>query len=315
MSSAVKPPASGPSADATTVSFPGAERPARTRSVDSHGVRIAVYEWGDADAPPLLLVHGGFDFAGTFDVFAPILARAGHRVVSWDHRGHGDSEHTALYSWDADVRDLLTVLDSITQEPLPVIGHSKGGGLVTQLIQALPHRFTRFVNIDGVPTPRRHPDVADRERTRMLAKELSGWLDHRREGPSRVRKAGTLDELAERRRRMNPRLPLEWLRYLVPIGARRDEDGWRWKLDPVMRFGGFGPWRPEWGLARLPGLSVPMLGVIGLEEEPMGWGGRAEDIEPWAPRGSELQFLEGVGHFAHIEEPERVARLSLDFLS
>ena len=317
MSPASNAPPDGPAPEAAaeSVSYPGAERPARRRTVDARGVRIAVYEWGDPAAPPLLLAHGGFDFAGTFDVFAPLLAAGGYRVVSWDHRGHGDSQHTALYSWDADVRDMLAVLDSTTLEPVPVIGHSKGGGLLTQLIQALPHRFTRFVNIDGVPTPRRHPDVADRERSRMLANEIAEWLDYRRASTDRVRKPGTLDELAERRQRMNPRLSLEWLRYLVPIGARHDADGWRWKLDPVMRFGGFGPWRPEWSLSRLPGLAVPMLGVIGLEEEPMGWGGRAEDIEPWAPRDSKLHFLPGVGHFAHIEDPDRVAKLALDFLA
>ena len=56
-------------------------------------------------APPLLLAHGGFDFAGTMDVFAPLLADAGWRVVCWDQRGHGDSDHALLYNWDADVRD------------------------------------------------------------------------------------------------------------------------------------------------------------------------------------------------------------------
>jgi pimeloyl-ACP methyl ester carboxylesterase len=83
----------------TSSSYPGARRPDRQRTVDAHGLAIAVHEWGDESAPPLLMAHGGFDFAGTFDVFAPILADAGHRVVSWDHRGHGDSQHAALYNW------------------------------------------------------------------------------------------------------------------------------------------------------------------------------------------------------------------------
>ena len=68
---------------------------------------IAVHEWGDEAAPPLLLAHGGMDFARTYDVFAPLLADAGWRVVSWDQRGHGDSEHAALYSWEADLRDAV----------------------------------------------------------------------------------------------------------------------------------------------------------------------------------------------------------------
>ena len=83
---------------AETVSYPGARAPDRVRSVLSHGLRIAVHEWGDPGAPPVALAHGGFDFARTFDVFAPLLADAGWRVVSWDQRGHGDSQHAALYS-------------------------------------------------------------------------------------------------------------------------------------------------------------------------------------------------------------------------
>ena len=50
-----------------TVTFPGARAPDRQRTVVSHGVRIAVYEWGDPDALPLALAHGGFDFARTFN--------------------------------------------------------------------------------------------------------------------------------------------------------------------------------------------------------------------------------------------------------
>jgi hypothetical protein len=49
----------------------------------------------------------------------------------------------------------------------------------------------------------------------------------------RRRKPGTLDELARRRGRMNPRLDPQWLRYLVSVGAERDADGWRWKINSL----------------------------------------------------------------------------------
>ena len=105
------------------VPFPGAEHPAREYDLTANGVRIAVHEWGEEDAPPLLLVHGGFDFARTYDGFAPRLAAGGWRVVGWDQRGHGDSEHAQLYSWDADVRDALTVFDHVAgRRPVPVVG-------------------------------------------------------------------------------------------------------------------------------------------------------------------------------------------------
>jgi pimeloyl-ACP methyl ester carboxylesterase len=295
-------------------SYPGARRPERCRSVDSDGVRIAVYEWGSATATPVLLAHGGFDFAGTFDVFAPMLADAGFRVVSWDHRGHGDSDHSPLYSWAADLRDALVVLNSITTAPIPMVGHSKGGNLLMHLCEARPHRATRFVNIDGMPSRHRAPDVADHERTRMLENEISGWLDRRRRAGALQRKAGSIDDLARRRGRMNPRLPRDWLRYLVPIGARRDPDGWRWKLDPIMRFGGFGPWSPDWYLERLPGFPVPLLGILGLLPEEMGWGTTRKGLARYLPRQAEIVEVEDSGHFVHIEHPRRVADLVIGFL-
>lgn len=294
--------------------FPGARRPDRSRWVTTSGVAIATYEWGPVDAPPILAAHGGFDFAGTFDVFAPLLVEAGWRVVAWDARGHGDSEHAVLYNWSGDLRDALAVLDSVSDEPVVFLGHSKGGGLMLELADALPHRVSHLVNLDGLPSKNNWPDVSDHERTRMLHEELTSWLDHRRACATALRRPGTLEELAERRARMNPRLPMDWLRYLVTIGARLDDDGWRWKIDPTLRLGGFGPWRPEWSMERMPGLSVPVLGVLGLEVEVMGWGTRPADVEPYLPPGGRLEALDGVGHFVHIEQPRVVADLVLDFL-
>jgi pimeloyl-ACP methyl ester carboxylesterase len=297
------------------LAYPGARRPDRQRTVDSQGLAIAVYEWGDPADPPVLLAHGGFDFAGTFDVFAPILAAGGRRVVSWDHRGHGDSEHAALYCWEADLRDALAVFDSVTLEAVPVVGHSKGGSLMLQLADALPHRVSHLVNIDGLPSRRSFPDVSDHQRTKLLAQELTSWLDHRRTLIDAQRKPGTIEELAARRARMNPRLGTEWLQYLVTVGARHDEDGWRWKIDPTLRFGGFGPWRPEWSMMRLPDIGVPVLAMLGTEPDPMGWGTLPDDVISHLPAGGRLEIIEGAGHFLHIEEPHRVAEHVLEHIS
>ena len=134
--------------------YPGARRPDRRRTVDSGGVELSVWEWGDEAAPPVLFAHGGFDFAGTFDTLAPRVADGGYRVVSWDQRGHGDSQHAHLYSWEADLRDAAAVADSIGFEAIPVVGHSKGGALMLQLADALPHRVSHLVNLDGLPSAR-----------------------------------------------------------------------------------------------------------------------------------------------------------------
>ncbi|WP_421117901.1 alpha/beta fold hydrolase [Aquihabitans daechungensis] len=147
------PPAPTRAEAVDLAAYAGARRPDRRRSVDSGGIELCVWEWGAADAPAILFAHGGFDFAGTYDTLAPLVADRGWRVVSWDQRGHGDSQHAHLYSWDADLRDAAAVLDSVTDGAVPVLGHSKGGALMLQLADALPHRVSHVINLDGSRRP------------------------------------------------------------------------------------------------------------------------------------------------------------------
>ena len=142
--------------------------PAREYDLDAGGVASPCTS-GATTADPLFLVHGGFDFARTYDVFAPLLAAAGWRVVAWDQRGHGDSEHAALYSWDGDLRDAIGGDRSRHPGRIPSSATRKGGALMIQLADAQPFRFTHLVNLDGIPYKRRMPDVSEHERTRMMA--------------------------------------------------------------------------------------------------------------------------------------------------
>lgn len=294
--------------------YPGARTPDRQRTVNSGGISLTVYEWGAMSAPPLLLVHGAFDFARTFDIFAPLLADVGYRVVSYDHRGHGNSEHTDLYSWVADERDMMAVLDSTTREPCLVVGHSKGGSMLVHAIQALPHRFTRFVAIDGLPFRSPHPDSALHERKSMTPKSITEWLEQRRNAANASRRPGTLEDLARRRALLNPRLSHEWLCYLVTKGARHDQDGWRWKIDPSLKMGGFGPVSSRWMTDRVPGFPIPMLAIFGTEREPMGWDVTPADLIPYLPSSARIEVMQDTGHFIHIERPQETAALVIDFI-
>ena len=122
MSDAIPPAPTRAEAEAADLpGYPGARRPDRRRTVRSGGLELSVWEWGDDAAPPVLFAHGGFDFAGTFDTLAPRVADSGFRVVAWDQRGHGDSSHSPLYSWEADLRDAAAVLDSLGTAPVPVV--------------------------------------------------------------------------------------------------------------------------------------------------------------------------------------------------
>ena len=81
-----------------------------------------------------------------------------------------------------------------------------------------------------------------------------------------------------------------------------------------MRFGGFGPWRPEWMQMRLPGVGVPFLGVLVSEAEEMGWGTKPDDLRGWVPPLGRIELVEGAGHFVHIEQPDLVVAMVMDLL-
>jgi pimeloyl-ACP methyl ester carboxylesterase len=59
---------------------------------------------------------------------------------------------------------------------------------------------------------------------------------------------------------------------------------------------------------------MPLLGVLGLAPEEMGWGTQPEEVKPWLPPGARFVPLPETGHFVHIERPKVIADLVLDFL-
>jgi pimeloyl-ACP methyl ester carboxylesterase len=296
------------------VSYPGAVAPARERFVRSLGLALHVVEWGDVGAPPLLLTHGFYDHARSFDTFAPLLARH-YRVLALDSRGHGDSDWPDAYSWLGDVLDVVNVLRDLGR-PAHLVGHSRGGGLATDAALLLPAAVRRLVNLDGFGPPPEGFAAEGLRRHQGTPPELfAAFLDWRRENVARrsFRPSPSLDELAARRRQQNPRLTQEWLRYFAGRGAREVEGGFVWKVDPYAARG-FGPWRAEWIAPAWRGLAMPMLALWG--DQPDTWG----LPEPWrSERLAHVPVLEtavvtGAGHFVHIEKPAETAALVLDFL-
>ena len=180
------------------VSYPGAVAPARERFVESLGLRLHVVEWGDAAAPPLLLTHGFYDHARSFDTFAPLLARH-YRVLALDSRGHGDSDWPDAYTWLSDVLDVVNVLRDLGR-PAHVVGHSRGGGLATDAALLFPDGVRRLVNMDGFGPPPEGFQAAGMRRYQGTVPELlAAFFDWRRANVSRrsFRPSPSLDELAD----------------------------------------------------------------------------------------------------------------------
>ena len=60
---------------------------------------------------------------------------------------------------------------------------------------------------------------------------------------------------------------------------------------------------------------MPLLGILGLIPEEMGWGTTAEAVRRFLPPESELVEFANSGHFVHVEKPREVADLVLRFLA
>ena len=98
--------------------------PGFVRTVDD--VDLFVRDWGDG--PPVVLLGG---WGLTSSVWGPVmvrLAEAGHRVVTYDRRGHGRSTEAGHLDYDTLADDLAQVLDALDVRDATIVAHSGGGG-------------------------------------------------------------------------------------------------------------------------------------------------------------------------------------------
>lgn len=295
-------------------SYPGAVAPERSRDVASLGIRLRVHEWGDAQRAPVVLCHGMFDHARGFDTLAPLLVER-FRVVAIDARGHGDSDWADAYGWLVDLADIASVLRDLGR-PAHLLGHSKGGAQALDTACQFPELVRQVVNLDGFgPPPEGFRPPGFEAPEGGVAERFADHLDRRRAQEERAwRPYPSLDDLVARRRRMNPRLSPEWLRYFLEHGSREVEGGRVWKVDPLAA-GGFGPWKPEWAAPGWRRLRAPLLAVIGSERDT--WGPLPEPL--LAERLAYVPVLAratvpGAGHFVHMERPRETAELALSWL-
>lgn len=93
-----------------------------------NGLRAHYVEWGEPDAPPIVLLHGLRSYARTWEPVAAALADR-HRLIALDHRGRGDSawDPAGEYVTDAYVSDLEQLADELGLRRFTLVGHSMGG--------------------------------------------------------------------------------------------------------------------------------------------------------------------------------------------
>jgi len=115
------------------------------RVVTDDGVSLAVEEIGTG--APFLMIHG---FTGAKEDFSDHVARfAEHaRVVTFDHRGHGESDdptEPGHYSLDRLASDAIAVADALGLDRFRVLGYSMGGMVARRLVLGHPDRVEALV--------------------------------------------------------------------------------------------------------------------------------------------------------------------------
>jgi pimeloyl-ACP methyl ester carboxylesterase len=102
--------------------------PRLTRFQGFAGIHLVSDVWGDDDAWPVVLMHGGGQTRHAWGATARVLAEQGWKAVSLDLRGHGDSEWALNgdYSFTAYANDCIAIADALGRPPV-LVGASLGG--------------------------------------------------------------------------------------------------------------------------------------------------------------------------------------------
>jgi pimeloyl-ACP methyl ester carboxylesterase len=102
--------------------------PYRSSNIVLRQMRFHFLEWGRADAPSIVLLHGGHQSAHSWDLVSLHLAK-NYRVLALDQRGHGDSEwaRDVTYSNHEMSLDAEAFIGAMGLQRPIVIGHSMGG--------------------------------------------------------------------------------------------------------------------------------------------------------------------------------------------
>jgi pimeloyl-ACP methyl ester carboxylesterase len=262
----------------------------------SQRLKLHYVDWGNPDAPPLLLLHGGRDHCRNWDWVAEAL-RHDYHIIAPDLRGHGESAWSASghYTMASYLYDLAQLIHQQALAPVNIIAHSLGGNIALRYAGIYPENLRRLVAIEGLgPGPRAHADAA----RRPIAERMRAWIEQQRDAAGRQpRRYATLEDAFERMREANQHLSPAQARHLTQHGINQNEDGtYSWKFDHYVRV-----WPPydmtREEIAELWGrITCHALLVYGKES----WAtDPAEDGRLAYFQNARVLAVEGAGHWVH----------------
>jgi len=276
--------------------------PRVARFAGFEGIHLVADVWGDDDAWPVLLMHGGGQTRHAWGDTAHVLAEAGWKAVSLDLRGHGDSEWALNgdYSFTAYANDCVAVADELGRPPV-LVGASLGG-VAAMLAEGGSDRVVSSGLVVVDITHRSNPEGIQRIRD-FMSSGLGGFA--------------SLDDAAEAIASYTPNRP----KRMNPAGLRkvlrqRGDGRWYWHWDPkFLEHGRTEVPREDFQAlfeAALRGIRVPTLLVRGLLSDVVTEEG-VQDFLDKIP-GARLVDVGGAAHMVAGDQNDVFSHAVVAFL-
>jgi pimeloyl-ACP methyl ester carboxylesterase len=268
-----------------------------------HGHELSYADSGDG--PVVLFIHG---ILGSQQQWSHLVDQMDddHRVVLPDLFGHGESAKPlgdySLSSHAATMRDLL---DHLGVDRVTLVGHSLGGGIAMQFFYLFPERVDRLVLVSSGGLGR-EVNVALRSATlpgaaQVLSVVASAPVLSRVEALGRVAsKVGW---------RPSADLAAVWKGF-SSLGDRESRQAFLATTRAVIDIGGQSISAHDHLGGSLP---IPTLIVWGSRDH-MIPASHALSVEQSLP-DCRVEIFEGAGHFPHLDDPDRFARVLRDFIA
>lgn len=270
-------------------------------TVRANGAAFHVARIGQGQ--PLLLLHGWPEFWLSWE---PVMARLADRFTLYapDLRGFGDSDKPeGLFGPDQQAADMLALMDALGLRQAGIVGHDVGGALMQPLARAAPERIAGLFFFDFV-YPGIGPRMAEPDRLNHI------WYQSFHQMEMAARLVGASRESCG----------LYIGHFLKAWSHRKDafDDVLEAFTDNFMKAGnlagGFAHYRAAHaGRVRMMKGKAPPATPIEVptcvrwaEHDPLfpyAWTDRLGE----SFSNLDLAMFEGVGHFAHREDPDRAA--------
>ena len=270
-----------------------------SNSYISQRLKLHYVDWGNPEAPPLILLHGGRDHCRSWDWVAYELRNDWH-VIAPDLRGHGDSawSEDGEYSLKACVYDLAQLIHQKKLAPVTIVAHSYGGNIALRYSGIYSDNVRKLVAIEGLgPSPK---IITEREQS-SIGDRMREWIESKRGMSGRMpRRYQTLEDAYQRMKQENGYLNDEQARHLTIHGISQNEDGtWSWKFDNYFRT------RPPYDMAQSDveslwsEITCPTLLLYGADS----WASNpAEDGRLSHFNTASVKLYQNAGHWLHHDQ-------------